>query len=264
MFIIIAANLLNYCYSLRLLWNNIGLSVRWGFFDVSKTAMQQCEVCVLSFAFPYFSLVLISNSYCEIRIFFPATVACLRVRLNLTKPLAGLGSSRIMNDPCSNWKHCWASVLVQSVWSIPGPPGIVTSLICSICIPFNIKQALQALKVNPKGNIFIATLPKSNCICTSQFNRPLKALSGDLCPKPWGNWVRLQPIEHHGVLKVNENSSLWVDLSNQESSSPLPGVTSSLLVSIKDDELEREGEERRAPTPKMRVIRMIKRTAWRF
>lgn len=35
-----------------------------------------------------------------------------------------------------------------------------------------------------------------------------------------------------------------MDLSNQESSSPLPGVTSSLLVSIKDDELEREGEEK--------------------
>lgn len=148
------------------------------------------------------------------------------------------------------------------LWSIPGPPEIVRSLICSICTPFNIKQVLQALQVSHKGNIFIATLPKSNYICTSQFKRPLKDSSGDLCSKPGGNWVRLQPIEYHGVLKANENSSLWVDLSSQEPSSPLPGVTSSLLVSIKDDELEREGEERRALTPKMRVIRMIKRTAW--
>lgn len=34
-----------------------------------------------------------------------------------------------------------------------------------------------------------------------------------------------------------------MDLSSQESVSALPGVTSSLLVSIKDDELETEGEE---------------------
>lgn len=34
-----------------------------------------------------------------------------------------------------------------------------------------------------------------------------------------------------------------MDPSSQESSSALPGVTSSLLVSIKDDELEMEGEE---------------------
>lgn len=34
-----------------------------------------------------------------------------------------------------------------------------------------------------------------------------------------------------------------MDLSSQESSAALPGVTSSLLVSIKDDELETEGEE---------------------
>lgn len=34
-----------------------------------------------------------------------------------------------------------------------------------------------------------------------------------------------------------------MDLSSQESSPALPGVTSSLLVSIKDDELETEGEE---------------------
>lgn len=34
-----------------------------------------------------------------------------------------------------------------------------------------------------------------------------------------------------------------MDLSSQESSWALPGVTSSLLVSIKDDELETEGEE---------------------
>lgn len=34
-----------------------------------------------------------------------------------------------------------------------------------------------------------------------------------------------------------------MDLSSQESSSALPGVTSSRLVSIKDDELEAEGEE---------------------
>lgn len=34
-----------------------------------------------------------------------------------------------------------------------------------------------------------------------------------------------------------------MDLSSQESSAVLPGVTSSLLVSIKDDELEKEGEE---------------------
>lgn len=185
---------------------------------------------------------------------FPATVAYLRVRLSLTKPLARLGSSRIMNDPCSNLKHCpvfnllllhcSVSVVVWSVWSRPGPPEIVRSLICSICMPFNLKPLLQALQVHHKGNIFIATLPKSNCICTSQFKRPLKDLSGDLCSKPGGNWVRLQPIEHHDVWKVNENSSLWVDVSSQESSSPLPGVASSLLVSIKDDELEREGEER--------------------
>lgn len=32
-------------------------------------------------------------------------------------------------------------------------------------------------------------------------------------------------------------------MSSQESSADLPGVTSSLLVSIKDDELETEGEE---------------------
>lgn len=32
-------------------------------------------------------------------------------------------------------------------------------------------------------------------------------------------------------------------MSSQESSPALPGVTSSLLVSIKDDELEAEGEE---------------------
>lgn len=32
-----------------------------------------------------------------------------------------------------------------------------------------------------------------------------------------------------------------MDPSSQEPPSPLPGVTSSLLVSIKDDELEREG-----------------------
>lgn len=49
--------------------------------------------------------------------------------------------------------------------------------------------------------------------------------------------------EYHSVLEVNENPSLWVDPSSQESSSALPGVTSSLLVSIKDDELEMEGEE---------------------
>lgn len=34
-----------------------------------------------------------------------------------------------------------------------------------------------------------------------------------------------------------------MDPSSQESSAALPGVTSSLLVSIKDDELETEGEE---------------------
>lgn len=49
--------------------------------------------------------------------------------------------------------------------------------------------------------------------------------------------------EYHRVLEANENPSLWVDLGSQESSSALPGVTSSLLVSIKDDELETEGEE---------------------
>lgn len=34
-----------------------------------------------------------------------------------------------------------------------------------------------------------------------------------------------------------------MDLSSEESSAAFPGVTSSLLVSIKDDELETEGEE---------------------
>lgn len=33
-------------------------------------------------------------------------------------------------------------------------------------------------------------------------------------------------------------------MSSPESWAPFPGVTSSLLVSIKDDELETEGEER--------------------
>lgn len=65
--------------------------------------------------------------------------------------------------------------------------------------------------------------------------------------------------EYHRVLEANENPSLWVDLSSQESSAALPGVTSHLLVSIKDDELETEVEE--SLSTDAEVIRMIK---WRM
>lgn len=45
-------------------------------------------------------------------------------------------------------------------------------------------------------------------------------------------------------------------MSSQESSAALPGVTSHLLVSIKDDELETEVEE--SPSTDAELIRMIK------
>lgn len=46
--------------------------------------------------------------------------------------------------------------------------------------------------------------------------------------------------------------------SNPESWLALPSVTSSLLVSVKDDELEVEAETRLSTVVKDKVIRMIK------
>lgn len=78
---------------------------------------------------------------------------------------------------------------------------------------------------------------------TSPFKKPRKDSQSSVL------WARrklraISTNEYRRVSEANENPSLRVDLSSQESSPALPGVTSSLLVSIKDDELETEGEER--------------------